>query len=902
MLGVLLCIKSEVNIMSDGTSVGKISLEVDLQGDMKQQISDMANSLGTSLKSSLEKATSGMLTGLEKVIDSAMKNINSSISEGLEKMKTQMDNFMKSIQTMTKKIKVPTKMPVPTNMVPAMNPVIPSVSSRGPPKLKQPAIDTAAIQGEIDKVTHHLDLVNQKIELQQQKLSDLKVSYERALNPSTRNKLASQINNTELSIMKLTEASDKMGFKLNDLDAKMNGTAKTTSKLGASVKAATNKIKESSKNINTNMGPVGKTADVVTQKFDKMGRMINSALKRVLIMGTLYKVIRGFMGYMNSALATNQQFANSLAIVKSNLQVAFIPIFNAILPALNAMMSALATVTTYLAAFFSVLGGSSFKASMVSAKALNKQKSAIAGVGAASKKTAKEMQKSLAGFDEITNLNTPSADTGSAGGAGGAGGIAPIVDPGLDTSKFETALKRFLSKLDPYLEPARQALGRLKDAFEPLKQNIFAGLYWLKDNILIPLGKWTITEVVPRFIDILSGALKVLNSVIEALKPLFQWLWDNMLKPLAEWTGGVITDVLDAIIGGLNNFSGWVDENQKTVENLALIIGSIAAAWGLVNVAIGVWTAITAFVAPIMTAISAAGGVMAAVMAAINWPIVIAVAAIAALIAIGTLLWKNWDQISAWLKKTWEGIKETASRVWSAIVSTIKNVFNGIGAWFSGVFTGAWNGIKNAFSVVGSFFRSVWNGIKGVFASVGSWFRSIFTGAWNGIKIAFSSVTSFFQGIWNTIKRTFTTIGSVIGNGIANAFKTVVNSVIRFAERTINGFIRAINGAISLINKIPGVNISRLATLNIPKLATGGMIEQPTLAMVGEAGKEAVLPIDKDRGAMAQIAGMLADEMGAGGGGDYETTAEVDGDVLFKIVMRRLNKRRRQKNLPIIEY
>lgn len=887
--------------MAEGTSVGKINLQVDLQGDMQKQISEMANNLGSSLKSSLEKATSGMLSGMEKVIDSAMKSINASIGEGLEKMKEQTEEFVKSLQSILKKIKVPKAQTAPTNVIPAMDPVIPSVSPRGPPASAKAPIDTTAIQSEISKVTEHLDLVNQKIEIQQDKLAGLKESYERALNPNLKNKLASQINNTELSILKLTEASDKMGFKLNDLDAKLNGTGNLANKLGDSFKKAGNKIKETAKAATKNVGPIGKTADAVGQRFDKMGRMINSALKRVLIMGTLYKVIRGFMSYLGSALATNQQFSNSLAVVKSNLQVAFIPIFNVILPALNALMSALARVTTYVAAFFSVLGGSSFKASTASAKALNKQKAAIAGVGAASKKAAKDMQLSLAGFDEITNLSTPGADDAGGGGGGGASDIAPIVSPGIDTSGFENALKAFIDKIDPYLEPARQALGRLKDAFEPLKQNLFAGLLWFKDNILIPLGKWTITKVVPAFIDILAGALKVLNSVIEALKPLFQWLWDNMLKPLAEWTGGVIVSVLEGIGTMLDNISTWIDENQSTFETIAIIIGSIAAAWGLVNVAMGVWAAITAIVVPIMGAVSAAGGVMAAVMAAISWPVVIAVAAIAALIAIGVLLWKNWDEISAWLKKIWEGIKETASRVWNGIVSTIKNVFNGIGEWFSQVFTGAWNGIKNAFSAVGSFFSGIWSGIKGIFSSVGTWFKDIFTGAWNGIENAFSSVTSFFSGIWTTIKNTFTTIGTVIGEGIGNAFKTVVNAIINFAERTINGFIMAINGAIKLINLIPGVNITPLAPLAIPKLATGGMIEQPTLAMVGEAGKEAVLPIDKDRGAMAQIASMLAENMG-GDGGDGEFEAIVDGEVLFRVVMKRLNRKRRQKGLPIIEY
>jgi hypothetical protein len=491
------------------------------------------------------------------------------------------------------------------------------------------------------------------------------------------------------------------------------------------------------------------------------------------------------------------------------------------------MMRGLATVTSYVASFFSVLGGSSYKASLASAQALNKNKAAIASVGAASKKAAKDIQLSLAGFDELNTLSQPNADAGG-GGGGGGGGIAPLVAPAADTSIFEASLKAFLAKIDPLLEPARAALGRLGDAFKPLGENIAAGLKWILDNVLIPLGKFTLTELIPRWIDQLAGVFDVLNAVLVALKPLWKWLWDNLFLPIAKWTGGIILNVLDGINTGLKKFGDWIGKNQGTVQTLTIIIGAVAIAWGLVNTAMGIWAGITAFVVPIMAAISAAGGVMAAVMAAINLPVIIAVAAIAALIAIGILLWKNWDQISAWLKKTWEGIKVAAGTVWSAIVSTIKNVFNGIASWFSGVFSAAWSGIKKAFSAVGS----------------------------------------FFQGIWATIKSTFTTIGSVIGNGIAGAFKTVVNSIIRFAENTINGFIRSINGAISLINKIPGVNISTVRQLSIPKLATGGMIDQPTLAMVGEAGKEAVLPIDKDRGAMQQIAEMLFSKMNQGGAGN----------------------------------
>lgn len=118
-------------------------------------------------------------------------------------------------------------------------------------------------------------------------------------------------------------------------------------------------------------------------------------------------------------------------------------------------------------------------------------------------------------------------------------------------------------------------------------------------------------------------------------------------------------------------------------------------------------------------------------------------------------------------------------------------------------------------------FQNLWNRIVDIFSAVGNFFANVFTSAWNGIRNAFSGVTSFFQGIWNTIKNMFTSIGTTIGNGIGNAFKAVVNSIISFAENTINGFIRSINWAIDTINNIPGVNISRISELNIPRLKVG---------------------------------------------------------------------------------
>ena len=213
-------------------------------------------------------------------------------------------------------------------------------------------------------------------------------------------------------------------------------------------------------------------------------------------------------------------------------------------------------------------------------------------------------------------------------------------------------------------------------------------------------------------------------------------------------------------------------------------------------------------------------------------------------------VWENiktvWDSVYPYFVALWEGIKAVFSvvatviggffqaawnaikLVWDIVVGyftaiweAIKAVFSVVATVISGFFQAAWNGITIIWDTVSSYFLLVWEGIKNIFSGVASFFKNIFSSAWNGIKSVFSGVSGFFQNIWNTIKNMFTNIGTTIGNAIGGAFKNVVNSIISFAENTINGFIRAINGAINMINKIPGVNISKLKELDIPKLKVG---------------------------------------------------------------------------------
>lgn len=123
---------------------------------------------------------------------------------------------------------------------------------------------------------------------------------------------------------------------------------------------------------------------------------------------------------------------------------------------------------------------------------------------------------------------------------------------------------------------------------------------------------------------------------------------------------------------------------------------------------------------------------------------------------------------------------------------------------------------------------------------------------------------NFFIKMWDGIKKA----GGAAVDWIRSAFESTMNVV----KGIINGIINLINGAIGAINKIKvdipdwvpkyggssfGLNIPK-----IPTLATGGVVDQPTLAMIGEAGKEAVMPLENNTGWIDKLADKLSGKMG----------------------------------------
>jgi hypothetical protein len=253
--------------------------------------------------------------------------------------------------------------------------------------------------------------------------------------------------------------------------------------------------------------------------------------------------------------------------------------------------------------------------------------------------------------------------------------------------------------------------------------------------------------------------------------------------------------LMDVVRGLMEWFSGLSPE-VKTV--LGYFAGA-AAVLGPVLLVAG--KMVTAFAA-VKSAITAIG--IASKLAFLTNPAFLAAAAI---ITIVVLIVKNWTTVKAFLLRIWNAIKGAALAAWNAIKAAAVAVWNALKAPVVAYF----NFYRGVFRTIIGVAKGAWNAIKGFGVA-----------AWNGIKGAWDGLKSFFSGIW-----------SGIGDVVRNA---------------VNGVIRILNGFSITIPDIPGLpGRGNTYGFNIPYLADGGIVTGPTLAVIGEAGPEAVVPLSRGR-------------------------------------------------------
>lgn len=606
-------------------------------------------------------------------------------------------------------------------------------------------------------------------------------------------------------------------------------------------------------------------------------------------------------------------------------------------------------------------------------------------------------------------------------------GISQIVSVFLDSfdNNVTPALQRFSdgfedvynNHIGPAIDSLSQAFGGLVDVLKQVwEDNMQPFAEFLADTFGISIG-----EVA----DVLGGAileaLKILADTVKVVSDAFvafsDWCKDNreIVSAMATaiglvstaWEGikfmswaeqagglaagigklsGAFTDLVSAVKGltvdKIKDFAesvylntlyakDFVVNSGKLIVELgktALELGKSALAWGVHAAQMGLAAAAE-------IAQSIAAGVAAAATWALNGaiavltsPITLVIAAIAALIGIGVLLYQNWDTVVEFAKTAWQGlcdfisgicqaIGEFFSGLWTKLQEifepigqwfgekfqqawdAIVNIFSGIGEWFSGVFQGAWDAIVNIFTPIGSWFGERWADVTSALANIGAWFTDMFQKAWTGltnifnklgswfgerwadvtnalssvstwfgemfgkafdaVKNAFSSIGDFFRGVWDTVKSIFVNAGQMVGEAVGGAFKSAVNAVLGTIENVVNGFIGMINGVLDVVRNLPGLGwIGSVSTVSLPRLARGGIVDSPTIAMIGEAGKEAVVPLENTgfiqtlgRVVSSAVVNAMAGVGPQGGfSGDGDIVIQIAGHEFGRVAIQEINK------------
>ena len=481
-------------------------------------------------------------------------------------------------------------------------------------------------------------------------------------------------------------------------------------------------------------------------------------------------------------------------------------------------------------------------------------------------------------------------------------------------NETQSALDRFRLKLQEIKVTVGEGVSGFFETFSPQIEGLLDSLGGLipifsdvvngADGAADALGS-KISEIVSNIGDQIAGALpkllEVRTSIVTALTKSMGQILSQLVSGAADVLPALISQlidsedvILDALAGVLEQvFNSLPDAVTKLMSSLPTLISKIgefilknlpmliSALTNIITVivqqlptiligAINTIKQNASILGSIVTAVVMAVPTLIRELSPVLFDVVLQLAAAViraiptALAAIGRFLqslfshlWEEYilPELTALVQYLNEWMPELGRIIvdfWSSLLveslENAKQTFRRIGA----AFTGAIDGIKN--------------GVK----SLPEFFKKKFTEAYTNVKNVFSKIGNFFGGIWDTIKGKFSDIGTKVGEVVGGAFKTAINAVISTVENGLNFIPNAINGALDLINNLPGVDIPELATFQLPRLmAKGGIAQRPVNAIVGEAGAEAVIPLKQG---IPQLAAAIASSLQASGVGLSQQT------------------------------
>jgi len=375
------------------------------------------------------------------------------------------------------------------------------------------------------------------------------------------------------------------------------------------------------------------------------------------------------------------------------------------------------------------------------------------------------VSKSMAALLEGTNISTDQLQTwGKAVAAGGEGG-----------SKAMTQIAEALQGVDDETKKNALGVGLFGTIYEDQGQNII-------DTLINAKG---VTVDLKSSQDELNAATNSLNADPAIM---MQQAISNLTTALAP--------LLLVIAGVVAAIASWMLNNPNLTATIVAVASTITI---LMGICMGL--------APIFTAISTGAAVLGVSMAAIAVSVAIVIAVIVALIAIGVLLYKNWDEISSNATKIWTSISAFFAKTWADIKVGVSIAWDGIKAYFSQAWTDLSNTITTVWTNIKTFFSQVWTDIQTSFISIIGSIVAFLQASWENIKSftsnTFNSMLETISSIWNNIKTVITTLVESMKSAIMGTFEamktaisekmTGVKNVITDAWKEAQAFLEGIN-------------------------------------------------------------------------------------------------------------
>ena len=636
-------------------------------------------------------------------------------------------------------------------------------------------------------------------------------------------------------------------------------------------------------------------------------------------------------------------FSNMAAVVLGVLK----PAIEVIVQVIATLCQWIIAAINWLGVFFGIFSDGKASVSNTNnsinkaTNSMNNYAGAIGGAAAA----AKELKKQTMGFDELNVVQSPTA---TSGGGGGGGAATPNVDiPKIEMPSFDD--------FNANLEDSKKKI----EGLLVLIGLVGVGLAgWKIANLLEEIKNFDNyyqsifkkREIELKLKNLLGVILTIGGAILTVKGYTDAWANGVSWTNLAETLGGIVM-----IVGGLYlQFGKLGGAIGLILSGVALLVLGIK---DLIENGYSMEGVITVLIGAVATFLGVILLVNTALLAS---PITWIVVGIMALVAAFVVLWNEcegfrnfwinlWKTVSTWVEKTVKDIVNWFKQAWS----DIKNAFNTAISWIKekiiqpianfynkwirpviekiieiitkcveiiiNLYVGLYNllvdkvikpiaewvsktvgnikdWIKGAVDTIKGWFSDLWSKIKEIFSPVANFFKDVWNKAYNAVKTVFSPIVDFFGGIWDKIKNKFSKLGTSIGDAISSAVKSGINGVISLIERTINKAIGLINGAIKLINLLPGVNVGYVKKLSMPRLAKGGIIDSATIAMVGEQGKEAVVPLENNTEWMDKLADRLAAKMAS----PTRVSLNVDGKELGWATINSINNITKQSgNLPL---